>query len=285
MRAILLGTGNGKADPERYSPSSVVWLGGEPVLVDCGAGAVVRLRGAGLAPSDIRTVLITHLHFDHYSDWPYLAIEPLVGEGAFERGSLGVFGPPGSIRLARDLERAYDVELDSYASLRGYERVREAFRSDVTEISDGWTMERHGHRITAAQVDHGVVALPCFAFRIDAPDGRSIVFGGDSVPCDAMIELARGADVLVHECNFPDEEVETRKRLGWAWRIHSTPSDAGRVAAAAGVRKLVLNHLVGWNDFSPNRDPYIWQEIAPPVIREYFDGEVVIGADLMAIEI
>lgn len=285
MRAVLLGTGNGKADPERYSPSNVVWIDGEPVLIDCGAGAVVRLREAGIPPGDVRTALITHLHFDHYSDLPYLVIEPLVGEGAFERGRLQVYGPPGTTRLARKLEEAYDVELDSYAYLKGYESIRQMAGSDVTEIADEWMMEINGWRVTARQVDHGIVELPCFAFRVDSPDGKSIVFGGDSVPCDGMIELAKDADVLVHECNFPDEEVETRKRLGWAWRIHSTPSQVGKVAAAAGVKKLVINHLVGWNDFSDEYEPYVWDEIAPPIIAKDFSGDLVVGEDLMEIEV
>ena len=281
MDIVLLGTGNGKADPARFSPSSVVWIDDEPVLIDCGNGALLRLREAGIPPGSIRRVFLTHLHFDHYSDLPYLAIEPLVGEAAFSRGKLQVYGPPGTERLVRALEHAYDVEMDGYACIEGYERVRELVRSDVVEFHEGWQFELRGTRVTARMVDHGVVKLPCFAFRFDSPTGESVVFSGDTVPCDGLVALAEGVDLLVHECNFPDEEVETRKQLGYAWYIHSTPSGVADVARRAQPKTLVLNHLVGWNDFSAEPQPYVWEEIAPPVIAPAFDGILVVGHDLL----
>ena len=281
IKAVLLGTGNGKADPQRFAPSNVVWVDGEPVLIDCGNGALLRLREAGIPPGDIKTVLITHLHFDHYSDYPYLMIEPLIGEAAFSRGNLQVYGPPGITRLVRNFELTYDVELDSYAYLEGYERVREVARADVYEIHQGWSMKKGDWTISAGIVDHGIVKIPSFAYRIDSPDGKSIVFSGDTVPCEGIVDIARGADILVHECNFPDEEVETRKKLGFAWQIHSTPSDAGRVAHEAGARTLATNHMVGWNDFSAEHEPYDWPKIAPPLIEKEFGGELIVGKDLL----
>jgi ribonuclease Z len=283
-RVVLLGTGNGKADPERFSPANVLWLGDEPVLVDCGNGAVLRLRAAGVPPGAIHKVFLTHLHFDHYSDLPYLVIEPLIGEAAFDRGNLTVYGPPGTERLVRHFERAYDVELDGYAALEGYERARELARSHVVEISEGWSREINGWRVSARMVDHGVVRLPCFAFRFDGPEGQAVAFSGDTVPCQAMAELAREVDLLIHECNFPDEEVETRKRLGFAWYIHSTPSGVGPIARAARAKKLALNHFVGWNDFSVEHEPYEWDSIAPPVISKDYEGELIIGRDLLQID-
>lgn len=283
MRIVLLGTGNGKADPARFSPSNVVWLGDEPVLVDCGNGALLRLRGAGIPPGSVRRVFLTHLHFDHYSDLPYLAIEPLVGEAAFERGKLQVYGPPGTERLVRALEQAYDVEMDGYACLEGYERVRDLVRSTVVEIYEGWAIEINGTLVTARMVDHGIVKLPCFAFRFDAPTGTSVVFSGDTVPCEAIVALAEGVDILVHECNFPDEEVETRKRLGYAWYIHSTPSGVAEVARRTQPKTLVVNHLVGWNDFSDEHEPYLWDEIVPPVVGPAFDGRLIVGRDLLEV--
>jgi ribonuclease Z len=283
-RVVLLGTGNGKADPERFSPASVLWLGEEPVLVDCGNGALLRLRAAGVPPGSIRKVFLTHLHFDHYSDLPYLVIEPLIGEAAFDRGNLTVYGPPGTERLVRYFEQAYDVELDGYAALEGYERARELARSHVVEISEGWSAEINGWRVSARMVDHGVVRLPCFAFRFDGPEGRAVAFSGDTVPCRAMAELAHQVDLLIHECNFPDEEVETRKRLGFAWYIHSTPSGVGPIAQAAEAKKLALNHFVGWNDFSAQHEPYEWDAIAPPIVSRDYGGELIIGRDLLQID-
>lgn len=281
--AVLLGTGAGKADPERFSPSNVVWAGEEPVLVDCGNGALLRLRRAGIYPAQIRRVFLTHLHYDHYADYPYLMIEPLIGEAAFDRGPLEVIGPPGTERLIRSFEATYDVEIDSYAYLPGYERTRELCRARVTETYDGWQTEIHGWRVTTGQVDHGIVEIPSFGYRFESPEGRALVFSGDTVPCDGIVSLAADADVLVHESTLPDSEVELRKQRGFAWRIHSTPRDAGRVARQAGVRRLVLNHFAAWNSFEPSKPAYDWRRIAPPAVRQEFDGELVVGEDLLEI--
>lgn len=285
MRAMLLGTGAGRADPERYSPSNIVWIGEEPILVDCGSGALLRMRQAGVYPADVRRVFLTHLHYDHYADYGYLAIEPLIGEAAYDRGRLQIYGPPGTTRLVRDFERTYDVEIDSYAYLEGYERTRELARADVVETYEGWTIELEGWQITTRQVDHGLVKIPSFAYRFDGPRGESLVFSGDTVPCEGIVELARGADVLVYESTLPEHEVEMRKQRGFAWWIHSTPRHAGQVAREADVGKLVLNHFAAWNAFAPGKPVYDWNELAPPAIREEWDGEVVVGTDLLELQV
>jgi ribonuclease Z len=282
---MLLGTGAGRADPNRYSPSNVVWVGNEPILVDCGNGALLRMRQAGIYPAEIRRVLLTHLHYDHYADYAYLAIEPLIGEAAYDRGRLQVYGPPGTTRLVRDFERTYDVEVDSYAYLEGYERTRELVRADVVETYEGWTLDLHGWRITTRQVDHGLVKIPSFAYRFDGPNGESLVFSGDTVPCEGIVELARGADVLVYESTLPEHEVELRKERGFAWWIHSTPRHAGQVARDAGVGKLVLNHFAAWNAFVPEKPVYNWDELAPAAVRQEWDGELVVGTDLLEVQI
>lgn len=285
MRAMLLGTGAGKADQHRYSPSNLVWLGERPVLVDCGNGALLRMRQAGVYPADIRELFLTHLHYDHYADYGYLMIEPIIGEARFDRDDLTVYGPPGTSRLVRNFERTYDVELDGYAALEGYERTREVCRAAVHETFHGWALERDGWRISTAQVDHGLVKLPSFAYRFDSPEGRSLVFSGDTIPCDGIVELARGADVLVYESTLPEEEVALRSRSGFAVQIHSTARQAGWVAREAGVGKLVLNHFAAWNSFVPGRPVYDWETIGPRDAAQEYDGEIVVGHDLMEITI
>jgi ribonuclease BN (tRNA processing enzyme) len=144
-------------------------------------------------------------------------------------------------------------------------------------------MEIDGWLITTRQVDHGLVKIPSFAYRFDGPSGESIVFSGDTVPCDGIVDLARGADVLIYESTLPEHEVELRKQNGFAWWIHSTPRHAGTVAREAGVSKLVLNHFAAWNAFLADKPPYDWNDLAPPAVREEWDGELIVGADLMEI--
>jgi ribonuclease Z len=283
VEAVLLGTGAGKADPTRFQPSNLIWIDGEPVAVDCGNGSVLRMKQAGAPACEIKTLFITHLHYDHYSDYPSFIIEPLIGNAAFDRGHPVVFGPPGAKRLVSNFIQTYDIEIDSYAGLQGYEKVRELMHANVLEIHEGWARKFTDCSVKATMVDHGIVMLPCFAYRFDF-GGKSIVFSGDTVPNENLIQLARGTDVLVHECTLPDSEVETRRRLGIAWRIHSTPRQVGEVAKKAGVKKLVLNHFAGWNAFSPGKERYEWEKIAPPLVAENFDGEIIVGEDLMKIE-
>lgn len=285
IRAHLLGTGAGKADAERYSPSNAVWLGEQPVLIDCGSGCLVRLRQIGVFPADIHELFLTHLHYDHYADYPYLMMEPLIGEAAFARGPLTVYGPPGTERLVRDFERTYDIEMDSYAVLEGYERIRECAHATVREVHHGWSLERNGWRIIAGKVDHGDVPIASFGYRIESPAGESFVLSGDTIECDGIVELAKGADLLLHECTLPESELDLRRSHGYAWRIHSTPTQAGRVARRAGVNKLVLNHFAAWNSFSPERERYDWETIAPAGVGLEYGGPVTVGHDLLEITV
>jgi ribonuclease Z len=280
---MLLGTGAGKADPRRFQPSNLVWIDGKPVVIDCGNGSVLRMKEADAPASEIRTLLLTHLHYDHYADYPSFVIEPLIGNAAFDRGHPVVYGPPGTKRLISNFMTTYDIEMDSYAGLQGYERVKEMMQANVSEIFEGWNLRIGDCKISSTMVDHGIVMLPCFAYRFDF-GGKSIVFSGDTIPNDNLIELAQGADILVHECTLPDSELEIRKKLGLAWRIHSTPRQVGIVAKKANVKKLVLNHFAGWNSFSSGKERYEWEKIAPPLIAENFDGEVIVGHDLMKLE-
>jgi ribonuclease BN (tRNA processing enzyme) len=129
--------------------------------------------------------------------------------------------------------------------------------------------------VTCAVVDHPLMPL-ALAYRFDCPD-RSIVFSGDTRPSDALVALARGADVLVHEVLYvpgapgaPGSAL--RKHI---MDSHTTVEDAGQIAARAGVKTLVLSHFV------PAENPPVsdaqWLEGA----RRHFNGRIVVGRDLM----
>jgi ribonuclease BN (tRNA processing enzyme) len=144
----------------------------------------------------------------------------------------------------------------------------------------GLVMEDERVRVTAAIVPHGPIK-PAFAFRFDTKD-RSIVISGDTAYSDALIELARGADVLVHEAIYlpaierllgrnPNAATLRRHLLDG----HTTPEDAGRVATLAGVKTLVLSHLV------PGDDPEVTDEIWLAEARKTYAGPIVVGRDLM----
>ena len=136
-------------------------------------------------------------------------------------------------------------------------------------------------RITAVLVRHAPV-FPAFAYRFDTAAG-SVVFSGDTAPCPNLVRLAQGADVLVHEVfddrdgdreeAAADEGWEAQRRHHHMVTSHTPLSEVGRVAAEAGVGRLVLNHFIPGDDTTPDDE---WVKGVTG-----FDGDVVVGADLM----
>ncbi len=138
-------------------------------------------------------------------------------------------------------------------------------------------------RVTATLVAHAPV-FPAFAFRFDT-DAGSIVLSGDTAPCPNLIRLAEGADILVHEVfddsvaevafeETDDEAWEAERRHHHMVTSHTPLSQVGRVAAEAGVRRLVLTHFIPGDDITPDHH---WLA----GVSGGFDGEVVVGRDLM----
>jgi ribonuclease BN (tRNA processing enzyme) len=150
------------------------------------------------------------------------------------------------------------------------------------EIREGGVLfEDRNVRVAAALVDHPPV-VPSFAYRFDASD-RSIVISGDTRMSSNLIALARNADVLVHEAYFDQAAVDRLVAgVGNAARLkesimshHTSAVDAGRVAREAGVKTLVLSHFV------PAEDAAISDEMWARAAKTHFDGEVVLGRDLL----
>ena len=146
----------------------------------------------------------------------------------------------------------------------------------------GVVLQNEDVKVTAALVPHPPVT-PSFAYRFDAAD-RSIVISGDTAYSDAVVELAKGADVLVHEAMYLPAVERLGERVGNSRRLldhlkaaHTTTEDVGRVAAAAGVKLLVLSHLV------PGDEPSITDEMWSAGARQHYQGRIVVGRDLQEI--
>ncbi|MGZ4793536.1 MAG: MBL fold metallo-hydrolase [Ilumatobacteraceae bacterium] len=138
--------------------------------------------------------------------------------------------------------------------------------------------DENGVRVTAILVQHAPV-FPAFAYRFDTPSG-SVVFSGDTGPCDNLVRLAQGADYLVHEvidvgfiANLVTKMPNRDNILKHLTDSHTSPEDAGRIAARAGVQTLVLSHLVPGDSEIPEEK---WESRA----RSEFGGNVVCGVDL-----
>jgi ribonuclease BN (tRNA processing enzyme) len=137
-------------------------------------------------------------------------------------------------------------------------------------------------KVSCALVPHPMVE-PAFAYRLDAAD-RSIVISGDTAYSSELIALARGADVLVHEALYLPAVDRLVARVPNASSLrdhllasHTSAEDCGKVAAAAGVKTLVLSHFV------PPDDPAVTAQMWLDAARRYFKGEIIVGHDLLEI--
>ena len=278
-RLILLGTGGGPR-PRRASsaPAQVIIVNGAAYVVDCGDGVARQLVSAGVPLPTVRHVFLTHQHSDHNADYGNLL---LLAWTSGLRTRVDTWGPPPLEQMTSlFLElNAYDIQVrmedEGRIPLRPLIHAHELTES-------GLVFEDENVRVRAALVDHPPV-VPAFAYRLDASD-RSFVISGDTKPSENLIDLARGADVLVHDAFYPAaidrlvEKVPNASRLKQSILSHHTSAeDAGRVAQAARVDTLVLSHLI------PADDPAVTDQMWIDAASAHFEGKVVVGRDLLAL--
>ena len=252
LRIVFLGTAAGTPSRDRNVAAVAVVLDGTVLLFDCGEGTQHQLLRAPVRSGAIEAIFLTHLHGDHVYGVPGLLAS--MSMNARTR-PLDVIGPPGT--------REY---LEATLRTTNHNPI---FEVRVSEPP----FRRPGMTVVAAPVEHSV---PCFGYcvieddrpgpfeperaralgippgpewgalqragdpRVTGParPGRRVAYVTDTRPCPAAIELARGADVLIHEATYGDDmRVEAHDRF------HATAADAAGVAASAGVSQLILTHF------------------------------------------
>ncbi len=245
-RLILLGTAGGPTPKRnRSAPSQVIVVNGSSYVVDCGNGVARQMALANLDLGSIRSVFLTHHHSDHNADYGNLL---LLSWAANLTTRVNTYGPPPLSEMTRQFLELNAYDIRPRVEDEGRPRLSEMIvPSEITD--DGFVMKDENVTVTAALVDHPPV-VPAFAHRFDCPD-RSIVISGDTRPSDNLVQLARGADILVHEVmHLPslDALIATephaktlRKHL---LASHTTTEQVGRVATEAGVKTLILSHFV-----------------------------------------
>jgi ribonuclease BN (tRNA processing enzyme) len=278
-RLILLGTGGGPRPRTASSGSAqVIVSGGAGYVVDCGDGVARQLAFAGVPLPLLRHVFITHQHSDHTADYGNLL---WLAWAAGLAGRVDTWGPPPLAAMTRLFLEMNAADIEVRIANEG--RVPLAPLIHVHEIDRGGAViTEAGMKVTAALVDHPPVT-PAFAYRFDAPD-RSIVISGDTARSDNLVALAKGADVLVHSAMYPEAvqrmaaRVTNAATLAASILAHQTSAeDTGRVAQAAGVKTLVLSHLV------PPDDPELTDAMWLAAARRHFTGQVIVGRDLLEV--
>jgi ribonuclease BN (tRNA processing enzyme) len=278
-RLILLGTGGGPRPRAASSGSAqVIVTNGVAYVIDCGDGVARQLVIAGVPLTALRHVFVTHQHSDHTADYGNLI---WLSWAAGLAARVDAWGPPPLGAMTKLFFEMNAADIETRIANEG--RPPLAPLVHVHELLQGGAvMSDDNVRVTCALVDHPPV-VPAFAYRFDARD-RSIVISGDTARSDNLVKLAAGADVLVHSAMYPPAvrrlaaRVPNAASLAASILAHQTSAeDAGRVADAAGVKRLVLSHLV------PPDDPHVTEAMWVEAARTHFRGEVVVGKDLLEI--
>ena len=278
-RLILLGTGGGPRPRKARSASAqVIIVNNAAYVIDTGDGVARQLVLADVPLTALRHIFITHQHSDHTADYGNLI---WLAWTAGLQSRVDSWGPPPLEKMTRLFFEMNASDIDARIADEG--RVPIAPLVHPHELREGGlVMQDDNVRVTAAVVHHPPT-VPAFAYRFDAAD-RSIVISGDTSPSDELIRLAKGADVLVHEALYVPGLDRMVARVPNATTLkqsilshHTSAEDAGRVAEAAGVKTLVLSHLV------PPDDPTITDQMWLDAARSQFRGTVIVGRDLLEV--
>ncbi len=279
-RIILLGTKGGPplARSGRSNSATLIVANGVPHVVDCGYGVSRQLIAAGVDPGRIRSIFITHHHSDHTLEYGPLIYNAWLSP---RRPKIDVYGPVGMTDMTQAFMAYQKIDLDIRIEDEGMADLRQMVT--VHELTAaGAVMQDDNMRVTSCRVRHPPVT-DSFAFRFDTRD-RSVVISGDTAYAPELARFAKGADVLIHEAMYVPGVDAIVRRAKNAPRLrehimasHTSTEDVGRIAAEAGVKTLVLSHLI------PGDDPSVTDAQWLEGVRKHFQGRVVVGKDLMEI--
>lgn len=276
-RIVLLGVKGGPSIRARGAmpTSTLLEMDGRRVVIDCGLGVTKGLVEAGVALKELDLIFITHLHSDHL-----LELGPLVHTAwcSGQTGKVRIFGPEGI--------RAYwagfmaSMAYDNHLRVVDDGRVPLESLVEVTEIAEG-DVPVDGIAVRALRVKHPPVEH-ALALRFDG--SRAVTFSGDTTYFPPLADFAAGSDVLVHEAMLAEGVDAILQKTGGGEKLrhhlhasHCRAEDVGRIANAAGVKRLVLNHLV------PVDDPRFGAEDWKAAVASTWAGEVIVGRDGMEI--
>ena len=279
LRITLLGTGTPVLDPARQHSSLLIEIDDHKLLFDTGRGVTTQLLQTGTTPQAVDGVFITHHHYDHIGNLGEFLLT------AWHNGRttpLPVYGPPGTAEIVNALLNhvyARDIAFARFTDPDGVD-IRELIQ--VHEISAGLACATAAYRVLAAPVDHGHSlgltreAWPCLGYRIEAA-GKVIAISGDTVACAGLDQLARDADCLIQCCYLADAELTTSAFTRTATHIIAAGGAVGQIAARNRVKQLVLTHI-------RPKSALLIQSMLDDVRRSY-QGKVLLGADLLVIDL
>ena len=276
-RIIFLGTKGGpRVGVGASNPANLVVVNDTPFVIDCGMGVSRQLVNAGVPLPSVKYIFISHHHSDHNLEYGNLFYN------AWAAGlstPIHSFGPKGIEAMTRTYWELNKFDVDTRIEDEGRPDPRPLLvAKDITE--DGVVLQTADVKVTAFRTPHPPI-VDSFAYKFETPDGV-IVFSSDTAYNPRLAEFAKGADVLVHEALYVPavDRLVIKTKNGATLKkhlmeSHTTTEDVGRIAAAAGVKVLVLSHFV------PGDDPEVTDEDWISGVRKNFSGKIIVAKDLM----
>ena len=219
MKGRFLGSGDAFGSGGRFQTCIHLQAQDARLLVDCGASSLVAMRRFGVDPQSVDTVVLSHLHGDHFGGVPFLVLD-----GQFRRRAqpLTIAGPPGvEARVTAAMEILFP----------GSSTVERKFAVRFVELRDRMPLPLGAFTVTPFEVVHASGAPP-YALRV-AAGGKVVAYSGDTEWTDALLEAAREADLFIAEALFFDKRVK--------YHLDFTTLAAERARLAC--RRLVLTHM------------------------------------------
>ncbi len=244
LKIIILGSGTSIPYKKRGAPGIAVNVNEYWMLMDAGSGTISKLANLGIDYKNVDFLLFSHLHPDHTLDLVSFLFAQNYTPDYTRNNKLEIIGPKGVREFIYKFQDIYPwIVPKSYKLI-----ISEIENSKLT--FDGFTLQ-------STSVKHGI---PSIAFRIS--DGfNSAVISGDTGYCDEILQIAKGADLLVLEASFPIKKYSTKN--------HLTAEEAGMIARKANVKNLVLKHLY------PICDTYDMKSL----ISKEFNGNIIVSED------
>lgn len=284
-QVFVLGAGTPTPTPARFGSAYAVEVGGEYVMFDCGPAATYKLVKAGIFPTRVDYLFFTHHHFDHDVDYPCFLLcrwdqsigkenplrvyGPTLTETITERilGEHGAFAHDWKARVNHPLSQRVYVN-------RGGALPRKPPSVQAKDVGPGLVHQGREWQVTAAPAEHVQPWLDSLAYRLDSAEG-SIVFTGDTQPCRTVVDLARGADMMLCMC-WDDQE---RMNANGEGPGQCGTTGAAEMAREAGVQRLVLVHV------GPHLASHGPMEKGIGDVRKIYDGEIIFAEELMSLRV
>jgi ribonuclease BN (tRNA processing enzyme) len=254
MKIIILGSGTTIPHPQRASPSIAVFIDDQFLLLDIGPGTVRQMTRAELTHEQIDYIAISHFHPDHTADLIHFIFATRHPPVLKKRKPFTIIGPKGLSDFLTLLRKSYGTWLDLPSGLLTVEELHTGKKDHIA--FDTFSIQSSPMRHTPHSI----------GFRVEDNSGRVIVYSGDTGYCEEIVDLARGADLLILESSFPDEgEVQG----------HLTPSKAGEIATRSGVKRLLLTHFY----------PECLRSDIEQQCRKTYQGKLILAVDLMSLSV